>query len=104
MQVEPGSAVQYLKYHMGLLSIDSLRSFADKKVDVFEEGHGPEDVLPNLAQKAIRIAQEKGEADTAEIQALIQHEVDFMQVSAILVLKADIQFSAARAITIERCQ
>ena len=32
----------------------------DKKVDVFEEGHGPEDVLPLLAQKAIRAAQTKG--------------------------------------------
>ena len=54
---------------------------ADKKVDVFEEGHGPEDVLPLLAQKAIRAAQTKGEEDTAEIQALLQHEMDFMQVS-----------------------
>ena len=53
----------------------------DKKVDVFEEGHGPEDVLPLLAQKAIRAAQTKGEEDTAEIQALLQHEMDFMQVS-----------------------
>ena len=53
----------------------------DKKVDVFEEGHGPEDVLPLLAQKAIRAAQERGEEDTAEIQALLQHEIDFMQVS-----------------------
>lgn len=71
---------------------------------MFEEGHGPEDVLPGLAQKATRIAQEKGKADTAEIQALIQHEVDFMQVSAILVPKADIQFSAVCAITLERRQ
>lgn len=84
------------------LSLDSLHSFADKKVDVFEEGHRPEDVLPDLAQKAIRIAQEKGKAETAEIQALIQHEVEFMQVSAILLLKPDIQISAAHAITTER--
>ena len=49
---------------------------------MFEEGHGPEDVLPLLAQTAIRAAREKGEEDTAEIQALIQHEVDFMQVGA----------------------
>ena len=54
---------------------------ADKKIDVFEEGHGPEDVLPLLAQKAIRAAKTKGEEDTAEIQALLQHEMDFMQVS-----------------------
>ena len=53
---------------------------ADTRVDVFEEGHGPEDVLPLLAQTAIRAAREKGEEDTTEIQALIQHEVDFMQV------------------------
>ena len=53
----------------------------DKKIDVFEEGHGPEDVLPVLAQKAIRAAKTKGEEDTAEIQALLQHEMDFMQVS-----------------------
>ena len=53
----------------------------DKKIDVFEEGHGPEDVLPLLAQKAIRAAKTKGEENTAEIQALLQHEMDFMQVS-----------------------
>lgn len=56
------------------------RVCTDKKVDIFEEGHGPEDVLPLLAQKAIRAAQTKGEEDTAEIQALLQHEMDFMQV------------------------
>ena len=57
-----------------------MHTCAEKKADVFEEGHGPEDVLPLLAQTAIRAAQEKGEEDTAKIQALIQHEVDFMQV------------------------
>lgn len=60
---------------------DGLLVLADKKVDVFEEGHEPEDVLPLLTQKAIRAAKKRGEEDTAEIQALIQHEVDFMQVS-----------------------
>ena len=53
----------------------------DKRTDVFEEGHGPEDVLPLLAQKAIKAAQERDEEDTAEIQALLQHEMNFMQVS-----------------------
>ena len=38
-------------------------------------------MLPLLAQKAIRAAKTKGEEDTAEIQALLQHEMDFMQVS-----------------------
>jgi hypothetical protein len=51
----------------------------DKKVDVFKEGHNAEDVLPMLAQRAIRAAQERSEDDTAEIAALIEHELNFMQ-------------------------
>lgn len=35
-----------------------------------------QDVLPLLAQKAIRAAQEKGGKDTAEIEAIIQHKVN----------------------------
>ena len=30
---------------------------ADKKMDVFEEGHNAEDVLPQLVQRALRAAQ-----------------------------------------------
>ncbi len=52
---------------------------ADKKVDVFKEGHMAEDVLPILAQRALRAAQERSEDDTAEIAALIEHEMNFMQ-------------------------
>ncbi|CAL8471597.1 g11139 [Coccomyxa elongata] len=51
----------------------------DKKVDVFKEGHMAEDVLPVLAQRALRAAQERSEDDTAEIAALIEHEMNFMQ-------------------------
>ncbi len=65
---------------------------------MFEEGHGPEDVLPDLVQKAFRIAEERGEGDTAEIQALIQHELDFMQVSAISKADIDIDIPTAHAI------
>ena len=52
---------------------------ADEKVDVFKEGHMAEDVLPILAQRALRAAQERSEDDTAEIAALIEHEMNFMQ-------------------------
>lgn len=52
---------------------------ADEKVDVFKEGHMAEDVLPILAQRALRAAQERSEDDTAEISALIEHEMNFMQ-------------------------
>ena len=38
-------------------------------------------MLPPLGQKAIRAAREKVERDTDEVQALIQHEVDLLQVS-----------------------
>lgn len=37
-----------------------------------------EDVLPVLAQRALRAAQERSEDDTAEIAALIEHELNFM--------------------------
>lgn len=47
-------------------------------MDVFKEGHNAEDVLPLLAQQAIRAAQERSEDDTAEIAALIEHELNFM--------------------------
>lgn len=53
---------------------------ADKKVDVFQEGHHADDVLPVLAQRALRAAQERNEVDTAEIAALVEHELNFMQV------------------------
>jgi hypothetical protein len=52
---------------------------AGAKVDFFKEGHGAEDVLPALAQKALRVAQERSEADTADIAALVEHELDFMR-------------------------
>jgi hypothetical protein len=52
---------------------------ADKKMDVFKEGHNAEDVLPELAARALRAAQERSEADGAELAALVAFEVEFLR-------------------------